>query len=199
MFIGLIVIVLWSMMVGLICGVSEGFGLVGGVVVIYLLSGLLLIFMVGFLCIWQILKGYLFVGSLLFVSYEICLVFFLGYVVICYQVIEVGMVNYLWFSLIIFFVILFNGQKINWLIVLGLLLVLVGVCWVLGGDNGLYYDEIINNIIISLLSYFLVFIGVFIWVVYCIVMNKYACGFNGIIVFVLLMGVSLWVYYFFML
>lgn len=52
MFIGLIVIVLWSMMVGLICGVSEGFGLVGGVVVIYLLSGLLLIFMVGFLCIW---------------------------------------------------------------------------------------------------------------------------------------------------
>lgn len=109
------------------------------------------------------------------------------------------MVNYLWFSLIIFFVILFNGQKINWLIVFGLLLVFVGVCWVLGGDNGLYYDEIINNIIISLLSYFLVFIGVFIWVVYCIVMNKYVCGFNGIIVFVLLMGVSLWVYYFFML
>lgn len=85
------------------------------------------------------------------------------------------------------------------MIVFGLLLVFVGVCWVLGGDNGLYYDEIINNIIISLLSYFLAFIGAFIWVVYCIVTNKYVRGFNGIIVFVLLTGVSLWVYYFFTL
>lgn len=66
----------------------------------------------------------------------------------------------------------------------------------LGGDNGLHYDQIINNITTSPLSYFLAFIGAFIWAAYCTVTNKYARGFNGITVFVLLTGASLWVYYF---
>lgn len=183
-------------MVGLIRGVSEGLGPVGGAAAIYSLSGLLLIFTVGFPRIRQIPKGYLLAGSLLFVSYEICLALSLGYAATRHQAIEVGMVNYLWPSLTILFAILFNGQKTNWLIVPGLLLALVGVCWVLGGDNGLHYDEIINNITTSPLSYFLAFIGAFIWAVYCTVTNKYARGFNGITVFVLLTGASLWVYYF---
>lgn len=58
-------------MVGLIRGVSEGLGPVGGAAAIYSLSGLLLIFTVGFPRIRQIPKGYLLAGSLLFVSYEI--------------------------------------------------------------------------------------------------------------------------------
>ncbi|EAX6326348.1 hypothetical protein BFK01_19105 [Salmonella enterica] len=45
--IGLVAIVLWSTMVGLIRGVSEGLGPVGGAAMIYSLSGLLLIFTVG--------------------------------------------------------------------------------------------------------------------------------------------------------
>ena len=169
-------------MVGLIRGVSEGLGPVGGAAAIYSLSGLLLIFTVGFPRIRQIPKGYLLAGSLLFVSYEICLALSLGYAATHHQAIEVGMVNYLWPSLTILFAILFNGQKTNWLIVPGLLLALVGVCWVLGGDNGLHYDEIINNITTSPLSYFLAYIGAFIWAAYCTVTNKYARGFNGITV-----------------
>ena len=52
----------------------------------------------------------------------------------------------------------------------------------------LHYDQIINNITTSPLSYFLAFIGAFIWAAYCTVTNKYARGFNGITVFVLLNG-----------
>lgn len=52
-------------MVGLIRGVSEGLGPVGGAAAIYSLSGLLLIFTVGFPRIRQIPKGYLLAGSLL--------------------------------------------------------------------------------------------------------------------------------------
>ncbi|ETJ25937.1 MAG: Integral membrane protein, partial [Escherichia coli DORA_A_5_14_21] len=55
-------------MVGLIRGVSEGLGPVGGAAAIYSLSGLLLIFTVGFPRIRQIPKGYLLAGCLLFVS-----------------------------------------------------------------------------------------------------------------------------------
>jgi drug/metabolite transporter (DMT)-like permease len=67
---------------------------------------------------------------------------------------------------------------------------------VLGGENGLNPGEIISNVASSPLSYFLAFLGAFIWATYCTVTNKYAKGFNGITVFVLLTAASLWVYYF---
>lgn len=139
--IGLVAIVLWSTMVGLIRGVSEGLGPVGGAAMIYSLSGLLLIFTVGLPDIRRFPGRYLIAGSVLFVSYEICLALSLGYAATRHQAIEVGMVNYLWPSLTILFAILFNGQKTNWLIVPGLLIALTGVCWVLGGENGLNPGE----------------------------------------------------------
>lgn len=71
--IGFAAIILWSTMVGLIRGVSEGLGPVGGAAMIYSLSGLLLIFTVGFPNLRQIPRRYLLAGSVLFVSYEICL------------------------------------------------------------------------------------------------------------------------------
>ena len=66
----------------------------------------------------------------------------------------------------------------------------------LGGEHGLHADEIISNIATSPLSYFLAFLGAFIWATYCTVTNKYARGFNGITIFVLLTAASLWVHYF---
>ncbi|MFP1452020.1 aromatic amino acid DMT transporter YddG [Escherichia coli] len=140
-------------------------------------------------------KGYLLAGSLLFVSYEICLALSLGYAATRHQAIEVGMVNYLWPSLTILFAILFNGQN-QLADCTRIIISLVAVCWVLGGENGLHYDEIINNITTSPLSYFLAFIGAFIRRASCTVTNKYARGFNGITVFVLLTGACLWIYYF---
>lgn len=194
--IGLIAIVLWSTMVGLMRGVSEGLGPAGGAAMIFSLSGLLLIFTVGFPNIRKIPVRYLIAGSVLFVTYEICLALALGYAATRHQAIEVGMVNYLWPSLTILFAILFNGQKTTWLVIPGLIIALTGVCWVLGGENGLNLDEIISNVASSPLSYFLAFLGAFIWATYCTVTNKYAKGFNGITVFVLLTAASLWIYYF---
>ncbi|ADO48603.1 aromatic amino acid DMT transporter YddG [[Enterobacter] lignolyticus] len=195
--IGLIAIILWSTMVGLIRGVSEGLGPVGGAAMIYSLSGLLLVFTVGIPGVRQFSLRYLLAGCLLFVSYEICLALSLGYAATRQQAIEVGMVNYLWPSLTILFAILFNGQKSTLLIVPGLLLSLLGVSWVLGGENGLNIDEIISNIISSPLSYILAFCGAFIWAAYCTVTAKYAKGKNGITFFVLLTGLSLWIQYLF--
>ena len=183
--IGLAAIVLWSTMVGLIRGVSEGLGPVGGAAMIYSLSGLLLIFTVGFPQIRQIPRPYLLAGSLLFVSYEICLALSVGLAGSRQQAIEVGMVNYLWPSLTILFAILFNGQKSSWLVIPGLFLALFGVTWVLGGEHGLNVDEI------------LAFIGAFIWAAYCTVTAKYAKGKNGITLFVLLTALTLWLKFLF--
>ncbi|MDR1752545.1 MAG: aromatic amino acid DMT transporter YddG [Enterobacter cloacae] len=193
--IGLAAILLWSTMVGLIRSVSEGLGTVGGAAMIYTVSGLLCLVTVGFPQIRRFTPGYLIAGSLLFVSYEICLALSLGYAATRSQAIEVGMVNYLWPSLTIVFAILFNGQKSSLWVLPGLALSLLGVCWVLGGEQGLQVNEIIRNVVSSPLSYALAFAGAFIWAAYCTVTSKYAKGQNGITLFVLLTALSLWVKY----
>ncbi|HCM9713674.1 aromatic amino acid DMT transporter YddG [Enterobacter kobei] len=193
--IGLAAILLWSTMVGLIRSVSEGLGPVGGAVMIYTLSGLLCLVTVGFPDIKRFSPRYLIAGSVLFVSYEICLALSLGYAATRAQAIEVGMVNYLWPSLTIAFAILFNGQKSTLWVIPGLILALLGVCWVLGGEQGLHPDEIMRNIVSNPLSYTLAFAGAFIWAAYCTVTRKFANGQNGITLFVLLTALSLWVKY----
>lgn len=193
--IGLVAILLWSNMVGLIRSVSEGLGPVGGAAMIYTVSGLLCLATVGFPDIKRFSKGYLIAGSVLFVSYEMCLALSLGFAATRSQAIEVGMVNYLWPSLTIVFAILFNGQKSTLWVIPGLAISLLGVGWVLGGENGLHVHDIMQNIVSSPLSYGLAFAGVFIWAAYCTVTSRYARGQNGITLFVLLTALSLWVKY----
>ena len=195
--IGLAAIVLWSTMVGLIRGVSEGLGPVGGAAMIYTLSGLLCLLTVGFPNLKRFPPRYLIAGSVLFVSYEICLALSLGYASNRHQAIDVGMVNYLWPSLTIVFAIVFNGQKTNLWVIPGLLISLLGVAWVLGGEQGLHLDEIVSNIVSNPLSYGLAFAGAFIWAAYCTVTSKYANGHNGITLFVLLTALALWLKYLF--
>lgn len=182
-------------MVGFIRSVSEGLGPVGGAALIYTLSGILLIFTVGFPDLRRFPRRYLLIGSLLFVSYELCLALSLGFAATRQQAIEVGMVNYLWPSLTILCAILFNGQKSTFWVIPGLLLALLGVSWVLGGESGLDITEIRGNIISSPLSYALAFAGAFIWAIYCTVTAKSAKGANGITLFVLLTAATLWVKY----
>ena len=192
---GLAAILLWSTMVGLIRSVSEGLGPVGGAAMIYTVSGLLCLVTVGFPDLRRFSRRYLLAGSILFVSYEMCLALSLGYAATRSQAIEVGMVNYLWPSLTIAFAILFNGQKSTLWVIPGLLISLLGVCWVLGGENGLQLNDIMQNVVSSPLSYGLAFAGAFIWAAYCTVTSKYAKGQNGITLFVLLTALSLWVKY----
>lgn len=193
---GLAAIVLWSSMVGLLRSVSEGLGPAGGAAFVYTLSGVLLIFTVGFPRFRYISRRYLLAGSLLFVSYEMCLALALGLAATRQQAIEVGMVNYLWPSLTILFAILFNGQKSRWPVLPGLLLSAAGVVWVLGGSGGLDIDQMTANVLSSPLSYCLALVGAFIWAAYCTVTAKYAGGNNAITLFVLLTGLALWVLYF---
>lgn len=193
--IGLVAILLWSTMVGLIRSVSEGLGPVGGAAMIYTVSGLLCLATVGFPDIKRFSKGYLIAGSVLFVSYEMCLALSLAFAATRAQAIEVGMVNYLWPSLTILFAILFNGQKSTLWVIPGLAISLLGVGWVLGGENGLHVHDIMQNIVSSPLSYGLAFAGAFIWAAYCTVTSRYARGQNGITLFVLLTALSLWVKY----
>ncbi len=193
--IGLIAIVLWASIVGLIRGVSEALGATGGAAMIYSVAAVLLLFTVGFPRLRQFPRRYLVWGSLLFVSYELCLALSIGYANNNRQAIEVGMVNYLWPALTILCAIIFNRQPANLLIVPGFMIAILGICWVLGGNQGLDLQGMISNVRDNPLSYGLAFTGALIWAAYCTVTTRIANGKNGITLFFMLTALTLWAKY----
>lgn len=194
--IGLVAVVLWSSIVGLIRGVSESLGATGGAAMIYTVASFLLLVTVGPSKILEFSRRYLVLGSMLFVSYEICLALSIGYANTNRQAIEVGMVNYLWPAFTMAFAILFNNQKSSLLIIPGFALAIAGVCWVLGGDQGLDLSTMFANIRDNPLSYGLAFTGALIWATYCTVTAKIAGGKNGVTLFFMLTALVLWIKYF---
>ena len=193
--IGLVAIVLWSSLVGLIRSVSEGLGATGGAAMIYTAASLLLLFTVGFTPLRAMPRKYLYWGSALFVSYELCLALSIGHANSGQQAIEVGMVNYLWPTFTMLAAIAFNGQRANWLVVPGLLTSLAGICWVLGGAHGMDLSGMLANVQDNPLSYGLALAGAFIWAAYCTVTARSAQGKNGITLFFMLTALVLWVKY----
>lgn len=194
--IGLIAVLLWSSIVGLIRSVSESLGATGGAAMMYSVASVFLLISIGFPKISEFPKRYLIWGSLLFVSYELCLALSIGYSNTNRQAIEVGMVNYLWPALTMVAAILFNNQKSNWLVIPGFVIAILGICWVLGGEQGLDLASMLENIKDNPLSYGLAFIGALIWATYCTVTARIANGKNGVTLFFILTAMVLWVKYF---
>ncbi|MBP0631690.1 aromatic amino acid DMT transporter YddG [Cupriavidus sp. AcVe19-1a] len=191
--IGLIAILLWSAIVGLIRGVSESLGATGGAAMLYTVASVLLWLTVGFVRPGEFPRRYLIWGSILFVSYEVCLSLSIGYANSGRQAIEVGMVNYLWPSFTMLCAMAFNGQKSNLLIVPGFSIAILGICWVLGGDQGLDFAGMAANVQDNPLSYGLAFAGAVIWAAYCTVTSRIANGKNGITLFFVLTALVLWI------
>jgi drug/metabolite transporter (DMT)-like permease len=194
--VGLVAVVLWASIVALIRGVSESLGATGGAAMIYTVASVFLFFTVGFPKLNEFPRSYLIWGSLLFVSYELCLSLSLGYANTGRQAIEVGTVNYLWPTFTLVSAIVFNKQKATPLIVPGFLLSMLGICWVLGGDQGLDLAGMLANIEDNPLSYGLAFLGAMIWAAYCTVTARIAGGKNGVTPFFMLAAAALWVKYF---
>lgn len=190
---GLLAIALWSAIVGVIRGVSEQFGATGGAALIYTASSVLLLIRPGFPDIRQFPRAYLYWGSLLFVCYELCLSLSVGYASNSRQAIEVGMLNYLWPAFTLLGAVLVNGQRCKpLLLVPGLLLALLGVAWVLGGEQGLDATAMWANVQDNPLSYGLAFTGALLWAAYCTLTTRIAQGNNGITLFFMLTALTLW-------
>lgn len=193
--IGLAAVMLWSSLVGLIRSVSEHLGATGGAAMMYTVASVFLLLSVGWVRLSAFPRRYLLWGSVLFVTYELCLSLSIGYANTARQAIEVGMVNYLWPTFTIVAAILFNRQQTNWLIVPGFLLSVVGICWVLGGEQGFDAAGMLANVHDNPLSYGLAFTGALIWAAYCTVTARIAGGANGVTWFFMLVSASLWIKY----
>ncbi|HGM6825025.1 TPA: aromatic amino acid DMT transporter YddG [Serratia marcescens] len=192
---GLLAIVLWSSVVGLIRSVSEGLGPIGGAAMIYSVSAVFLLVALGVPKWRSFPRPYLIVGSLLFVSYEICLSLSLGYANTRLQAIEVGMINYLWPCFTVLMALALNGQKAKWWLLPGLLLSLFGIGWIMSGEGGWSPAQMLANVRSNPLSYGLAFSGAVIWALYCNLTKKIAQGSNGVVLFIALTALALWLKY----
>jgi len=193
--IGLLAVVLWSAIVALIRGVSDHFGAVGGAALIYSVASGFLLLTLGLPNLREFPRRYLLWGSVLFVAYELCLSLSIGYSDNARQAIEVGMVNYLWPAFTIMAAILFNRQHATWLIAPGFVLSMLGITWVLGGEQGLDIQAMAHNVRLNPLSYGLAFSGALIWAAYCVVTTRMAAGKNGVTLFFILVSLTLWIQY----
>ncbi|WP_336843375.1 aromatic amino acid DMT transporter YddG [Serratia nevei] len=192
---GLLAIVLWSSVVGLIRSVSEGLGPIGGAAMIYSVSAVFLLVALGVPKWRSFPRPYLIVSSLLFVSYEICLSLSLGYANTRLQAIEVGMINYLWPCFTVLMALALNGQKAKWWLLPGLLLSLFGIGWIMSGEGGWSPAQMLANVRSNPLSYGLAFSGAVIWALYCNLTKKIAQGSNGVVLFIVLTALALWLKY----
>ncbi|HIW06827.1 MAG TPA: aromatic amino acid DMT transporter YddG [Candidatus Ignatzschineria merdigallinarum] len=194
--IGLSAIILWSSMVGLIKVVSGYFGAIGGAALIYTFSTLLLLLTVGMTKLKGFPKKYLIYGSLLFISYELCLSLSIGLSKSPRQAIEAGMLNYLWPTFTIVASVLFNKQRASWVMIPGVMISIVGIVWVLGGEEGFNPALMLTNFKENPASYLLAFTGAVIWAAYCVVTARLAQGHNAVTIFFILVSITLWVQYF---
>ncbi|WP_263147439.1 aromatic amino acid DMT transporter YddG [Pseudomonas sp. RIT-PI-AD] len=191
---GLAAILLWSTSAGLIRGVTEDLGALGGSAMIYTVGTLLLLLCLGRPRLRTFPRAYLLVGSLLFAAYEICLSLALGYATDRAQAIELGIVNYLWPCLTVLLAIAMNGQRARWPILPGTALALFGILWVVSGE-GLSLPGLLGNVAANPLSYGLAFSGAILWALYCNLTRRFAQGKNGVTLFFALTAVALWVQY----
>lgn len=192
---GLMAVVLWGTVVGLIRSVSERFGPIGGAALIYTVGSAFLVLLLGLPRVRSFPRAYLLSGSLLFVAYEICLSLSLGFAANRGQAIELGIVNYLWPCFTVILAILINGQRASAWVVPGIALSLCGIVWVVGGDGGVSWERLVANVSSNPLSYGLAFSGAIIWAVYCNVTKRYADGKNGVALFFMLTAAVLWIKY----
>ncbi|MGC9403278.1 aromatic amino acid DMT transporter YddG [Vibrio genomosp. F10] len=192
---GVAAILLWSALIGLARTVTEHFGPIGGAALIYTIASAFLILTMGLPKIGQFSRRYLFVGSILFVSYEICLALALGMANDRHQALEMAVINYLWPALTVLLAVVVSKKPTHRLVYPGIFIALFGVVWAVIGDGELTVAQLVSNVATNPATYSMAFVGAFIWAIYCNVTKRLANGQNAIVVFFILTAVTLWIKY----
>ena len=194
---GVLAILLWSTITAFIRDLSELFSPIGGAAMMYTVSAIFLMLVMGIPKIKNYPKRYLMIGGGLFVAYEICLALSLGMANSRHQAMEMAIINYLWPALTILLSVLISAKKVNILVYPSILLAFTGVAWCIAGEQGISLDILLSNISDNPLTYFMAFSAAIIWAIYCVVTQRISNGKNATTLFFSATATALWVQYFF--
>ncbi len=149
---GLGAILIWSTSIALVRSISEQVGPLAGAAAVHLIGGvfsfaLFLYRSKGSLLPLQSLSGkYLFGCGVLFVLYMMSLFVAVGMAADRYQVLEIGLLNYLWPALTILFSLLLLHKKGKFILIPGTLLALSGVFLVLTQGQSISLTSVAGNV-----------------------------------------------------
>ncbi|WP_413478140.1 aromatic amino acid DMT transporter YddG [Vibrio hibernica] len=194
-FFGIAAILLWSSVTALIRDLSELFSPTGGAAMMYSVSAIFLMLVMGVPKIKSYPKRYLIIGGILFVTYEVCLALSLGMANSRYQAMEMAIINYLWPALTILLSVILSRNKVNILVYPSILLAFSGVAWCISGDQGISINILLHNISDNPITYFMAFFAAIIWAIYCVVTQKISHGKNAITLFFIATAITLWIKY----
>jgi len=192
---GCLAILIWSTTVGLVRNVAEQLGPIGGAALIYSVSSVFLLIFLGAPRFKVFSLKYLLIGGALFVSYEICLSLALGMANNRIQAVEMGVINYLWPSLVVLLAVFSSDKPVDKRLYPAIALSFFGVAWTVGGDQGISISQLAANIATNPLSYSMALTGAFIWAFYCNITKKLANGKNAITWFFIATAITLWITY----
>jgi len=196
-FYGVIAILLWSSVTALIRDLSELFSPIAGAAMMYSISAIFLMSVMGVPKIKDYPIRYVLIGGSLFVTYEICLALSLGMANSRLQAMEMSIINYLWPALTILLSVLVSPKKVNILVYPSILIAFTGVGWCIAGDQGISINTLMNNISDNPITYLMAFSAAFIWAFYCVITKKISNGKNAIVLFFAATAITLWIKYFF--
>ena len=189
---GISAILMWAAMLGLIRQVTERFGAEFGITLIYSLSTLLLLAIFGLPNFKRMSKTYLILGSALFVIYEMCYSFAIGYAQNAQQAIEISVVNYLWPSLTMLALVAFKHIKFHWMLLVGMSISISGLIYIQLGGESFSVHQLFANALSNPLSYGLALMGAILWSIYCAFSRCHASQENPIAFFFCLVSLVLW-------
>lgn len=194
--IGLLAIVLWGFMAGLVRLVSESFGATLGSALIYTVGGILLLVVRKPTPIRRAPRKYLIICGIMFVAYEASISLSIGLASTAAQSVEVSLVNYLWPTLLVLMTAAVSHKRgAVWKALPGAIVAAIGVAMAVGGES-LNVHEALRNISSNPLPYALAFAGAFIWAIYATVTPKMSDGYDGTTIFFCCVAVVLWLIHF---
>lgn len=186
--IGILALILWSTLVGLLRLSTEKFGPIYTVTYVYTLSALILYFSYGLPNFKKISKRFLIISSLLFVTFELCFAFSITLATSSAKSIETNIIFSLWPTFIILMLAFLKEEKVNFLTIIGVIISFFGITMI----N--YHPSVnfIDNFYTNPKSYLLIFIASLLWAVYCIYTKKHSNGTNAISLYFILTAIALW-------
>lgn len=194
--IGVIAILLWSAVIGLLRSITDQVGPTAGAALIYTCAAGLLIIHSRGLALRKMSLRYVLIGGGLFVTYEICLALAIGHSSSPTQAIEVSIVNYLWPPLTAVLSVLILKRPAKWLLWPGLLCSLWGVYTVLSGSLTPDLSAMAQRIANHPTVYLLAFIGALLWSAYCVATPRLTQGkSSSVTLFFCVTAIVLWTKY----
>ncbi len=178
---GLLAIVLWSTTVAIARSLSEQLGPLTAGASVYGLCGLvsgarLFLTRGGLLAILRLPGKYLFGCGALFIFYMFGLFAAIGLSSDRVQVLEIGLLNYLWPPLTLLFSLVLLHRRAGWILVPGTGLALAGIFLVLAREGGFTWESFLGNLSDNPAAYALGLGAAVSWALYSNLARRWAGG-----------------------